>query len=159
VLSIRPVSAEDAGLLRAMIRELADFERELDSVSITEADLVRDGFGVDPKFRALIAEWDKQAAGYAFFFHFYSTWQGRQLFLEDLFVRPQFRGRGIGGALLSYIANIARNENCHAMRWEVLGWNKPAIELYKSLGATFLDDWRLVLLPSEGVRRLAEKAA
>ena len=159
MLSIRPASAEDAGVLRTMIRELADFERELDSVSITEADLVRDGFGVDPKFRALIAEWDKQAAGYAFFFHFYSTWQGRQLFLEDLFVRPQFRGRGIGRALLSYVANIARDENCRAMRWEVLAWNKPAIELYKSLGATFLDDWRLVLLPSEGVRRLAEKAA
>ncbi|PYX06944.1 MAG: GNAT family N-acetyltransferase [Acidobacteria bacterium] len=159
MLSIRPASAEDAGLLRTLIRELADFERELDSVSITETDLVRDGFGADPKFRALIAEWDKQAAGYAFFFHFYSTWQGRQLFLEDLFVRPQFRGRGIGRALLSYVANIARNENCRAMRWEVLDWNKPAIELYQSLGATFLDDWRLVLLPSEEVRRLAEKAA
>ena len=159
MLSIRPATAEDAGLLRTMICELADFEREVDSVSITEADLVRDGFGADPKFRALIAEWDEQAAGYAFFFPFYSTWQGRQLFLEDLFVRPQFRRKGIGQALLTYVANIARNEECRAMRWEVLDWNKPAIELYKSLGAAFLDDWRLVLLPSEGVRRLAEKAA
>jgi GNAT superfamily N-acetyltransferase len=159
VLSIRPATAEDAGLLRTMIRELADFECELDSVSITEADLVRDGFGADPKFRAVIAEWDRQAAGYAFFFHFYSTWQGRQLFLEDLFVRPQFRGKGVGKALLSYVANIAKNENCRAMRWEVLDWNKSAIELYKSLGASFLDDWRLVLLPSEGVQRLAGKAA
>src|SRR5881409_2642012 len=76
VLSIRPATAEDTGLLATMIRELAEFERELDSVSITEADLVRDGFGVDPKFRAVIAEWDRQAAGYAFFFGFYSTWQG-----------------------------------------------------------------------------------
>src|SRR5690242_12818480 len=76
-----------------MIRELAEFEGELDSVSINEADLVRDGFGVDPKFRAVIAEWDRQAAGYAFFFGFYSTWHGPQLFLEDLFVRPQFRGK------------------------------------------------------------------
>jgi len=159
VISIRRATAEDADLLRTMIRELAEFERELDSVSITEADLVRDGFGADPKFRALIAEWDQQAAGYAFFFPFYSTWQGRQLFLEDLFVRPQFRGKGIGQALLSYVANIARNENCRAMRWEVLDWNKSAIELYKSLGATFLDHWWLVLLPSDGVRRLAEKAA
>src|SRR5436190_641201 len=90
--------------------------------------------------------------------HFSMFPTGRQLFLEDLFVRPQFRGRGIGRALLSYVANIARNENCRAMRWEVLDWNKPAIELYQSLGATFLDDWRLVLLPSEEVRRLAEKA-
>ena len=159
MLSIRPATAEDAGPLATMIRELADFERELDLVSITEADLVRDGFGVDPKFRAVIAEWDRQAAGYAFFFGFYSTWQGPQLFLEDLFVRPQFRGKGLGKALLRYVANIAKRENCRAMRWEVLSWNHSAIELYKSLGATFLDDWRLVLLPSEGVQRLAEKAA
>jgi len=159
VISIRRATVEDADLLRTMIRELAEFECELDSVSITEADLVRDGFGVDPKFRVVIAEWDRQAAGYAFFFGFYSTWQGPQLFLEDLFVRPQFRGKGIGKALLGYVANIAKNENCRAMRWEVLNWNKSAIELYKSLGATFLDDWRLVLLPSEGVQRLAEKAA
>jgi GNAT superfamily N-acetyltransferase len=142
-----------------MICELADFERELDFVSLREADLVRDGFGADPKFRAVIAEWDRQAAGYAFFFHFYSTWQGRQLFLEDLVVRPQFCGKGVSQALLSYVANIAKNENCPAMRWEVLNWNKSAIELYESLGAVFLDDWRLVLLPSDGVRRLAEKAA
>jgi GNAT superfamily N-acetyltransferase len=159
VLSIRPATAEDAGLLRTMIRELADFERELNLVSITETDLVRDGFGADPKFRALIAEWNGEPAGYAFFFPFYSTWQGRQLFLEDLFVRPQFRGQGIGKALLSYVANVAVRESCRAMRWEVLDWNKSAIELYKSLGARFLDDWRLVLLPIEGIRRLAEKAA
>ena len=76
-----------------------------------------------------------------------------------LFVRPQFRDKGIGKALLGYVANIAKNENCRAMRWEVLNWNKSAIELYESLGATFLDDWRLVLLPSAGVQRLAEKAA
>src|SRR5881409_3331171 len=82
VISIRRATAEDADLLATMIRELAEFERELDSVSITEADLVRDGFGVDPKFRAVIAEWDRQAAGYAFFFHFYSTWQGLSCFLK-----------------------------------------------------------------------------
>src|SRR5207247_8996755 len=117
-----------------MIRELAEFERELDSVSITEADLVRDGFGVDPKFRAVIAEWDRQAAGYAFFFHFYSTWQGPRLFLEDLFVRPQFRGKGIGKALLGYVANIAETENCGAMRWEVRNWRRVACEAYKPLG-------------------------
>ena len=155
MLSIRPAAAEDASLLRAMICELADFERELDLVSITEAELLRDGFGADPKFRALIAEWRGQPAGYACFFPFYSTWQGRQLFLEDLFVRPQFRGQGIGRALLSYLANIAMDENCRAKRWEVLNWNKSAVELYQSLRATFVDDWRL----GEGMRRPAEKAA
>jgi len=155
MLSIRPAAAEDASLLRAMICELADFERELDLVSITEAELLRDGFGADPKFRALIAEWRGQPAGYACFFPFYSTWQGRQLFLEDLFVRPQFRGQGIGRALLSYLANIAMDENCRAIRWEVLNWNKSAVELYQSLRATFVDDWQL----GEGMRRPAEKAA
>jgi ribosomal protein S18 acetylase RimI-like enzyme len=80
------------------------------------------------------------------------------LFLEDLFVRPQFRGRGIGKALLASVARIAQQENCYGIRWEVLDWNQPAIELYQSMGGTFLDQWRSVLLKDEALRRLAEKA-
>ena len=158
MLTIRPATVTDAPLLRTLIRELADFEHELQNVSITEEDLRRDGFGPRPKFLALIAEWEGQTAGYALFFDFYSTWRGRQLFLEDLFVRPQFRGKGIGKQLLAFLAQLARSENCHALRWEVLGWNQPAIELYRSLGADFLDDWRLVRLKDEALQRLAEKA-
>lgn len=158
MLSIRFATVEDVSLLRTLIRELADYERELDMVQITEADLARDGFGPQPKFRVLIAEWDGQPAGYALFFDFYSTWRGRQMFLEDLFVRSQFRSRGIGKSLLAAVARIAKQEGCHALRWEVLNWNHGAVELYKSLGARFLDDWRLTLLEDEGLQRLAGRA-
>jgi GNAT superfamily N-acetyltransferase len=158
MLSIRAATVEDATLLRVLIRELAEFEHELDMVTITETDLARDGFGLQPKFRALIAEWDGEPAGYALVFDFYSTWRGRQLFLEDLFVRPHFRGRKIGKRLLAAVARIAERDGCHGMRWEVLDWNRTAVEFYKSLGADFLDDWRLILLKEEGLRRLAESA-
>jgi GNAT superfamily N-acetyltransferase len=159
MLSVRPATIEDAGLLLALIRELAEFERELDLVEIQEEDLVRDGFGVNPKFRALIAEWEGQAAGYALVFDYYSTWAGPGLFLEDLFVREQFRGRGIGRALLAAVARIAVQENRYGVHWEVLDWNEKAIAMYKSLGARFRDQWRPVLLTGEALRRLAEKAS
>ena len=159
MLSIRPAMANDAPLLRALICELAEYERERDQVEITEADLVRDGFGPHPKFRALIGEWDRQPAGYCLFFGFYSTWVGRPgLFLEDLFVRQEFRGRGIGKAMLAAVAAIAQRENCYGIRWEVLDWNRPAIDFYKSLGATFLDQWKSVLLTGEALEHLSLKA-
>ena len=156
MLSIRPATVNDAGLLVSLIRELAEYEKELDAVKITEAQLARDGFGDRPSFRALIAEWDAQPAGYALFTDFYSTWTGRQLFLEDLFVRPAFRGKGIGKKLMAEVAAIARKEQCIAMRWEVLGWNQSAIDVYQVLGAEFLDGWRLMLLRDEPLRQLAE---
>lgn len=158
MLAIRAATVNDVPLLRTLIRELADYEHESDMVLITEADLKRDGFGPQPKFRALIAEWDKQPAGYALFFDFYSTWRGRQIFLEDLFVREAFRGRKIGKSLLTAVAAIAKRENCHALRWEVLNWNDAAIRFYESLGAEFLDDWRLTWLKDEKLRQLAEAA-
>jgi len=159
MLLIRPATVHDVALLRTFIRELAEFERELNLCVIEEADLTRDGFGANPKFRALIAEWDAQPAGYALFFDYYSTWVGPGLYLEDVFVRSQFRGRGIGMALLSAVARIAVQENCCAMRWEVLDWNKNAVELYKSLGAEFREQWKSVLLTDDALRRLAEKAS
>jgi GNAT superfamily N-acetyltransferase len=158
MLLIRPATVDDPALLRTLIRELAAFERELDSCVIEESDLARDGFGEHPRFRALIAEWDAQPAGYALFFDYYSTWAGRGLFLEDLFVREPFRGRGIGKALLASVARIAVQENCYGVHWEVLGWNEKAIEIYKSLGAEFRDRWRPVLLTDDALLRLAERA-
>jgi GNAT superfamily N-acetyltransferase len=156
MLSIRAANRNDVALLKALICELAEYEQERDRVVITEADLARDGFGPQSKFRALIAEWDGQAAGYALFFGFYSTWEGRPgIFLEDLFVRSQFRGKGIGRALLASVAGIARRENCYGMRWEVLDWNQPAIDFYKQLGATFFDQWKSVLLTGEALERVA----
>ncbi len=141
-----------------MIRELAEFEHELEWVTIREEDLARDGFGESPRFRALIAEWDGQPAAYALFFGYYSTWVGRGLFLEDLFVRELFRGRGIGKALLAKVARIAVEEKCYGVHWEVLNWNEKAIELYKSLGAEFRDQWRGVMLDGKALKQLAEKA-
>jgi GNAT superfamily N-acetyltransferase len=135
MLSIRPATINDVTLLKTLIRELAEYEKELDKVLITEADLARDGFGPQPKFRVLLAYWDQEPAGYALFFDFYSTWRGRQMFLEDLFVREAFRGRKVGKGLLAAVARIAQGEGCHGLRWEVLEWNHAAVKWYKSLGA------------------------
>lgn len=158
MLSIHPATVEDAPLLFTMIRELADFERGLDRVTNTQADLMREGFGPQPKFRAFLMLWDDAVAGYALYFDFYSTWRGRLLYLEDLYVRPEFRGKGIGKRALAYVAAIARDGKYAAMRWEVLDWNKPAVELYKSLGGLFLDDWKTVLLEGEALQALASQA-
>jgi len=157
MVSIRAATVNDVALLKNLICEFAEYERERHLVMITEADLVRDGFGPEPKFRTMIAEWYGQAAGYALFFGFYSTWEGRPgLFLEDLFVRRTSRGKGIGKALLAKVAGIARRENCYGVRWEVLDWNQPAIDLFKTLGATFLDHWKAVVLTGEALGRAAE---
>src|SRR3981189_3675958 len=153
MLTIRTATIADAALLRRLIWELADYEKEPDQVRTTEADIARDGFGANPKFRALIAEWEKQPAGYALFFGYYSTWAGPGLFLGDLFVRYQFRSRGIGKALLAAVARIAVQENSYGVHWEVLDWNEKAIEFYKSLGGKFLDQWRLALLTDDALRR------
>jgi GNAT superfamily N-acetyltransferase len=139
MLSIRPALATDVPVLSILIHELAEFEPL--PVVVTEADLLRDGFCESPKFRALVAEWDGQPAGYAFFFGYYSTFEGRVgLFLEYLYVCGRYRGKGIGRTLLVRLASIARQENCFGVRWQVLDWNTPAIEFYKGLGARFLDE-------------------
>jgi GNAT superfamily N-acetyltransferase len=142
-----------------MIREFADFEHELHNVTISEEALARDGFGADPRFRTLLAEWDGQTAGYALFFGNYSTWVGPGLFLEDIYVREQFRRHGIGKALLAEVARIAVEEHCYGIGWEVLDWNQNAIDVYKSLGAEFRTKWKALLLSGEAMHRLASKAA
>jgi GNAT superfamily N-acetyltransferase len=159
MLSIRPAKIEDAGLLKTLIGELAEYERLSHEVVTTEEDLCRDGFGPQPKFRALIADWSDDPAGYALIYDTYSTFNGQAgLFLEDLFVRTQFRGKGIGKALLGQVARMAREEKCYGVRWEVLDWNRSAIDFYQSLGAVFRDPWRSVSLSGEPLQKLAEKA-
>lgn len=157
MLHIRFATIDDVGLIRAMIRELAEYEQELDKVVISEQELRRDGFGENPKFRALIAEWKGQPAGYALFFGYYSTWRGPGLYLEDVFVREQYRGKGIGSALLARVARVAVEERCGAMHWEVLNWNAKAIEIYKGIGAEFQEKWRRMLLSGDALEKLASK--
>ena len=157
MLSIRPAGVSDVPVLNTLIHEFAAFERL--PVTVTEASLSRDGFGERPKFRVLVAEWDGQPAGYAFFFDYYSTFEGRAgLFLEDIYVRDQYRGKGIGKALLARVAAIAQEKNCFGVRWQVLDWNTPAIEFYRKLGATFLDEWKTVSLDGDALRHVAESA-
>lgn len=156
MLVIREATAADAPLIVEMIRELAEFERELDQVEITPEDIVREGFGANPCFYALIAEWDGQPAAYSLYYFTFSTWAGsRGLFVEDLFVRAQFRNKGIGKALLQHMAVVAREQNCHGMRWEVLNWNTPAVEFYRSLGAILQKEWFPVLIMGAPFENLA----
>jgi GNAT superfamily N-acetyltransferase len=159
MLKIRPATIDDAALLASLILELAEYDQLAQEVGVTAEAIARDGFGPHPKFRAVIAELDGQAAGYAVFFEFYSTFQARAgLFVDDIFVRPQFRKKGIGRALLAHVARIAWEEGYFCMRWEVLDWNTPAIEFYKRLGAEFLDEWRAVMLIGDALESVAESA-
>jgi GNAT superfamily N-acetyltransferase len=155
MLVIRAAAVSDVPLLLGFARELAEYERE-PAVLLNEETLIRDGFGAQPKFRSLIAEWNGEAIGYALFFGIYSTLKGSGIFLEDLFVRETFRGRGIGRGLLSAVARLAREEGCYGIRWEVLDWNEPAIKFYRSLGCEFFDEWRQVLLQADALNRLAD---
>jgi GNAT superfamily N-acetyltransferase len=160
MLLIRFATANDAPVLTKLIHELADYDKLSHEASVTEEDIVRDGFGARPKFRALIAEWNGQVAGYAVFFDFYSTFQGRAgLFLDDIFVRPQFRKLGIGKSLLTHVAGVAWKEEYFCMRCEVLEWNKPAIAFYSKLGAVFLDEWKSALLIGDALQAAAEEAS
>ena len=154
MLSTRAATIADVPLLRKLIQELAEYERESHAVLITEGDLRRDAFGANPKFRAILAESDGQTAGYAVFFASYSTWTGCGLFLEDLFVRENFRGHGVGKALLLKVAEIARKEGYDTIRLDVLDWNESAIKFYKSLGAEYLPQWRNVVIGEKALARL-----
>lgn len=156
MLSIRSAAASDVPLLKTLIHEFAEFYKF--PVSITEEQLLRDGFDPRPKFRVLIAEWAAEPAGYALFFDYYSSFQGRALFLEDLFVRSEFRSKGVGKALFARVAEIAeKNVDCGVI-FNVLNWNRLAIEFYQRLGATFWDDWKTVGLQGAALQALAKDA-
>jgi GNAT superfamily N-acetyltransferase len=156
MLTIRPATPADVPLILEFIRELAEYEREPQAAVATAADLLRDGFGPEPKFRADIAEWSGEPAGFAFYFWNYSTWQGKPgLYLEDLFVRPRFRGKGIGRALLVHLARAALKNNCGRLVWQVLDWNTPSIKFYESLGAETMKEWLTMRVTGDALVRLA----
>jgi GNAT superfamily N-acetyltransferase len=160
MLKLRKADAEDIPLILSLIRELAEYERAPNAVVCTEHDLRRDGFGPSPVFHVIVAEWNGETAGMAFYFYNYSTWQGRSgIFIEDLFVRPRFRGKGIGRALMAKLAQTAIAEKCHGIRWEVLDWNKPAIEVYQHLGSKFRDGWKIMQITGQELGELARSAS
>ena len=153
---IRSAELADVPLILELIHELATYEREPLSVVATEADLLRDGFGERPLFQCLIAEYGGVPAGFAFYFFNYSTWRGRPgIHLEDLFVRPRFRGKGIGKALLIRVAEIAVANQCARFQWDVLDWNQTAIDFYHSLGATLMSEWRIMRVSGDALAALA----
>ena len=159
MLRIRPAEAKDISLIVQFIRELAEYEKAPEQAVATEEDIRRDGFSANPKFRVVIAEWGGQAAGFALFFYNYSTWLGRAgLYLEDLFVRPEFRRKGVGKALLTYLANKAVEEGCGRFEWQVLDWNTPAVEFYRSLGAQVMEEWSTMRVSGEPLKILASLA-
>jgi GNAT superfamily N-acetyltransferase len=164
-MHIRPATPADVPTILRFIRELATYEREPEAVVATEADLLRDGFGPTPRFRALIAELAAGAdeiaepAGFALFFTSYSTWRGHHgIRLEDLYVTPALRGKGIGKALLARVAQIAVDEGCPRVEWDVLDWNAPAIAVYERLGAHILTEWRIMRLCGDALTTLAAQS-
>ena len=145
-------------LVLAFIRDLAVYERLSDSVVVTEELLRESLFGARPVAEALLA-WDgENPAGFAVFFHNYSTFLDRPgIYLEDVFVKPEFRGKGIGRALLAYIARLAMERGCQRLEWSVLNWNETAIQFYKSLGATPKDEWTVYRLGGDALHKLANE--
>lgn len=157
---IAPARPEDSATVLALIRALAEYERLSHLVVGSEEDLRSELFGVHPVIESVLA-WDGDSAvGFALFFHNYSTFLARRgLYLEDLFVIPEARGRGIGKALIGHCARVAVTRGCGRFEWSVLDWNEPAIAFYRSLGAELLPDWRICRLTGEALQRVGDSAA
>ena len=156
-VTIAPATPADVPTVLSFIRELAAYEKLLDRVSATEASLQRDLFGPRPYAEVLMGRLDGRAVGYALFFHSYSTFLARPgIYLEDVYVRQAYRGRGVGKALLRAVAQVARERGCGRIEWSVLDWNKPSIAFYLSLGAKPLDEWTTYRLDEAGIASLAK---
>jgi GNAT superfamily N-acetyltransferase len=159
-IAIRPARATDAALILALIRELAEYEHLSHEVRATEAAIAESLFGPRPHAEALIAELDGAAVGFALFFHNYSTFLAQPgIYLEDLFVRPEARGRGVGRALLARLAALALERRCGRLEWAVLDWNAPAIGFYQRLGARAMTEWTVNRLTGEALNQLAQEAS
>ncbi len=155
---VRAATPEDVVTILGFIRDLAAFEREPDAVEASEATLAEALFGASPAAEAVIAEADGGAVGFAVFFHNFSTWTGRRgVYLEDLYVTPQARGRGVGKALLQHLAALALDRGCARFEWSVLDWNADAIAFYRSIGAVAMDEWTVQRVSGEALARLAAR--
>jgi GNAT superfamily N-acetyltransferase len=157
-MNIRIANIDDVPSILSLIHELAVFEKEPMAVKTTTTDLIRDGFGENPKFHCIVADENQHLKGFALFFYTWSTWEGRPtLYLEDLFVKENARGLGIGLALLKNLAQRAVKENCKRFEWAVLDWNTPARDFYHSLGAYHKKEWLPYRLEGEKLHELASE--
>jgi GNAT superfamily N-acetyltransferase len=157
VIAIRTATPNDVPVILDLIRGLAAYEREPDAVVATEEDVLREGFGERPSFYVHIATYHDEPIGFALWFYTYSTWTGtRCLHLEDLFVKPEHRGRGAGLALMRTLAKTAIDAGCKRFVWQVLNWNEPSISFYESLGAKVMPEWIAVRLDGEALTQFAE---
>lgn len=158
-LRIVPATRNDLSLILGLIKELAEYERLAHDVVATEDVLSETLFGERPYAEVVLAYYDDEPVGYALYFHSYSTFLGRPgLYLEDLFVRPAVRGKGIGKALLAFVAHVASERTCGRLEWSVLDWNEPAIGFYKSLGAKPMDAWTVYRMEGDALARLASQS-
>src|ERR1700748_2493146 len=156
---IRPASPEDVPLILSLIRELAEYEKLLHEVKATEAELKTALFGARPHAECVIAELGGKPAGFALFFHNFSTFLAKPgLYLEDLYVKPELRGKGVGKKLLAHLAALALKRGCGRFEWAVLDWNAAAITFYKSLGAEMMEAWKINRLTGKALERLAAEA-
>ena len=155
-IRITPATAEDLPLILSLIRELAEFERLLDQVTASEEQLRDSLFGARPYAEVVIAWMGEEATGFALFFHNYSTFLAKPgIYLEDLYVRPKFRGEGCGKLLLRHLAKLAVQRGCGRLEWSVLDWNQRAIDFYQSLGAKPLDEWTMYRVTGAALQQLA----
>ena len=154
-MSVRPAEKRDVGVIMGFIKELAEYEGLAHEVIADEASLERFLFGEHPVAEALIAEFQTTPIGFALYFATFSTFVGRPgLYLEDLYVRPNMRGKGVGTLLLQHVARLARERGCGRLEWSVLNWNKPAIRFYEALGARAMDDWTVYRLTEDHLSKL-----
>jgi len=157
MIEIRQATAEDAALIIRFITDLAIYEEAESEVLATESDLIKTLFASDSTTRAIICNINKEPVGFAVYFFNYSTWLGKSgLFLEDLYVSPEFRGTGAGKALLKHLAGVALSKNCGRFEWNVLDWNEPAIQFYRSIGAKPQDEWVSYRLTGKALEELAD---
>jgi GNAT superfamily N-acetyltransferase len=154
-LAIRSAAPADTRLVLKFIRDLGEYEKLSHEIEASEADIARDLFGPSPKVFCELAFWGEEPAGFALWYYTYSTFQGRHgIWLEDLFVEPELRGKGIGKSLLAELARRCVGEKLGRLEWAVLDWNRPSIDFYKSQGAMFMSDWERCRLTGDALKRL-----
>ncbi|MCU0351886.1 MAG: GNAT family N-acetyltransferase [Flavobacterium sp.] len=156
-MQVRQGTKADMKAVLSLIQELATFEKEPDAVVVTEADLIRDGFGENPLFHTFVAEENGEIIGVALYYYRYSTWKGKTIHLEDLVVRENKRGTGAGFALYSAIIEQGKKDNVRRIEWNVLDWNTNAIHFYEKSGAKVLTDWRVVHMDENGIKNFTNK--